>query len=181
MNDPINRMSTSDPAEKINVYWQEYLNSLPAQKAAHYPHMPEAWGFGDSSEMADELGTLVLAGTKTATCSLVWEYEFTHENIPQAAELSIILDGNGDPLCIIETTEITLCPFNQVGAEFAYDEGEEDRSLESWRSAHWHFFNRTCQNIGKSIDEAMPLVCERFRVVWPTPTFSGGNHAKDRL
>ena len=34
-----------------------------------------AEGWGDSPQMADELGALIAAGTKTATCSALWEYE----------------------------------------------------------------------------------------------------------
>jgi len=150
----------------LQNYWQTYLNSLPAENSSQYAALPEAWGFGDGPAMADELGALVAAGTKTATCSLLWEYEVQGDRVPQVGDLSIILDGAGNPLCIIETTEIVIRPYNEVRADFAYDEGEDDRTLASWRKAHWHFFSRTCEVIGKTIDESMPLVCERFEVIW---------------
>jgi uncharacterized protein YhfF len=128
---------------------------------------PEAWGFGDSPEMADELGQLVLSGTKTATCSLLWEYELEDEPVPQVGELSIVLDGHGEPLCLIETTEIRTRPYNKVEAQFAYDEGEGDRTLAFWRDAHWRFFSRQCDKLDLQVNEEMPLVCERFRVIYP--------------
>jgi uncharacterized protein YhfF len=47
---------------------------------------------------------------------------------------------------------------------------EGDRSLQYWREAHWRFFSRTLPSIGKSIGKEpateMPLVCERFWVVY---------------
>ena len=144
--------------------WQNYLETLPAsQKAAL--KMPQAWGFGVGEEMANELGSLVVEGIKTATCSLFWENEAGQEVLPEVGDLSIILDGRGEPLCLIETTSVEIKLFNAVDAQFAYDEGEGDRSLEYWRQAHWHFFGRTCAEIGKQLSEEMPVVCERFRLV----------------
>jgi uncharacterized protein YhfF len=159
-------MIENQPSRIIQTFWQTYLDSLPAQNAASCAQIPPAWGFCDGGELADQLGALVVAGTKTATCSLLWEYEVLGESVPQVGDLSIILDGKENPLCIIQTSEITLRPFNEVDAAFAYDEGEDDRTLESWRKAHWDYFGRTCKEIGKKLDETMPLVCERFRVIW---------------
>jgi len=146
------------------AYWQNYLAGLP-QDHAHRSADYTAWGFGDSAAMADELGQLVREGKKTATASLLWAYEHDEEPLPQVGDLSVILDGKKQPLCIIETTEIRILPFNTVDAQFAYDEGEGDRSLAYWREVHRHFFSRSCARIGRSFNESMPIVCERFRVV----------------
>ncbi len=152
--------------QAIETFWKTYLQSLPvAQKRPI--EMPEAWGFGDSPEMADELGRLVVEGVKTATCSAVWEYEAGDEPQPQVGDLGIVTGGDGEPLCIIETFEVTIRPFNEVDAQFAYEEGEGDRSLAYWRQAHINFFSRFLPNIGREFNETMPLVCERFRVVYP--------------
>jgi uncharacterized protein YhfF len=47
-----------------------------------------------------------------------------------------------------------------VGAAFAYEEGEGDRSLRYWREAHRNYFGR----MGR-FSEDMMLMCERFRLV----------------
>jgi len=147
-------------------FWKSYLHSLPADHPARRRATPEAWGFGDSPEMANNLGELVYKGIKTATTSLLWEYEFLREEPPKSGDLSIILDGQGSPLCIIETVEVEIKPFDQVDERFAFDEGEGDRSLNYWRTVHTHFFNRACQQIGRTFSETMPVVCERFRVIY---------------
>jgi uncharacterized protein YhfF len=122
--------------------------------------------FGDSPELADDLLTLVLSGVKTATCSSVWEWEAEGEEIPKVGMLSLILDGANNPKCIIETTEITIRKYNEVDEMFASEEGEGDRSLEYWREAHKGYFSRVLPKIGREFSEDMPLVCERFRVVY---------------
>lgn len=152
-------------ADPIEAYWRIYLETLAADSPVRdEEYVAEGWG--DFPEMADELGALISAGTKTATCSALWEYKAEGEALPEVGTKTIVLDGNGDPLCIIETTQVEVRPFDEVDERFAYEEGEGDRSLEYWREAHWRFFSRTLPNIGKEPAPDMPLVCERFRVVY---------------
>jgi uncharacterized protein YhfF len=150
----------------VAEYWSAYLSTLPE----YHPHREARYTagvFGDSAEMADELGALVAAGTKTATASLCWEYERDGSApMPAVGDLSIVLDGAGQPLCIVETIEIRVLPFNEVDPQFAYDEGEGDRSLAYWREAHRDFFGRACKRLGRAFSEAAPVVCERFQVVY---------------
>lgn len=122
--------------------------------------------FGDSPEMADELLVPVLSGLKTATCSALWEWEHEGNPVPKPGLLSVILDGKDEPKCIIETVEVAIKIFSEVDAGFARDEGEGDLSLNYWRDAHKRFFTRTLPSIRKEFREDMPLVCERFKVVW---------------
>jgi uncharacterized protein YhfF len=151
--------------DRIEAFWQSYLDTLPPDSPVR-DEQYVAEGFGDSPQMADELGALVASGTKTATCSALWEYEAEGSPLPETGVKTIVLDGDGDPLCIIETAEVEVRPYDEVDARFAYEEGEGDRSLEYWREAHWRFFSRTLSNIGKTPTSDMPLVCERFRVVY---------------
>lgn len=138
---------------------------LPPDSPVRSEHH-DADSFGDSPRMADELGALVANGTKTATCSALWEWEYESEPLPETGAKCVVLDGSGEPLCIIETVEVEIRPYNEVDARFAYEEGEGDRSLQHWRDAHWRFFTRSLAEIGKESTPEMPLVCERFRVVY---------------
>jgi uncharacterized protein YhfF len=114
--------------------------------------------------LADKLAALVREGIKTATCSALWSYEEDHKPIPQEGELSVVIDGSGNPVAVIETVEVFLAPFNDVTEHFAWDEGEGDRSLAYWRQAHRNFFGRQ-RFKDRAFDEWMPLICERFRVL----------------
>jgi uncharacterized protein YhfF len=146
-------------------FWQAYLDTLSDQSLA--PAAYGTWSFGDSPEMADELAELVARGTKTATASLLWEYQSEGESLPQAGDISMVLDGRERPVCLIQTVQVDVKPFDQVDAAFAFDEGEGDRSLDYWRDGHWHFFSRACQRIGRTPSQSMPVVCERFRLIYP--------------
>ena len=150
----------------VKNYWQQFLLSLPPDS----PYRTKTYvaeGWGDSSEMADELGALIVQGTKTATCSALWEWESEGNSIPEEGYLTIALDGRGEPLCVVETIELSIQKYNEVDANFAREEGEGDLSLNYWRDAHRNYFSRVLLKLGKEFSEDMPLVCERFRVIYP--------------
>ena len=114
-----------------------------------------SFAFGDGPELADALLDLVIKGIKTATCSTEDE-----PNTSTPGERWIVLDGSGEPRCVIETTEVTYRRYTEVDAAFAYEEGEGDRSLAYWQQAHRNYFGR----LGR-FSEDMMLMCERFRLV----------------
>ncbi len=127
------------------------------------------FAFGDSPEMADELADLVLHGPKRATAGLLLEYERDGEQVPRPGEYSIVLSGLGAPVCVIRTTNVEVRPFDQVDDQFAWYEGEGDRSLAWWHTAHERFFRRQCESLGVPFDDELPVVLERFELCWPHP------------
>lgn len=54
---------------KIEAFWQAYLASLPEHQRPDPPAY-DAWDFGNTKELADELGHLVRTGVKTAENSI---------------------------------------------------------------------------------------------------------------
>ncbi len=150
--------------------WTNEIEKYRQAFSAAQPTMAErtiiAEQFGDNPDLADKLGKLIRDGIKTATCSALWGMEARNDSLPEVGLLTIVLDGNNEPLCIIETTEVNIIPYHEVDSRFARDEGEGDRYLEYWRRVHWDYFTRVLQQIGKKPSWHMPLVCERFRVVY---------------
>ena len=126
----------------------------------------EAFHFGDNEEMANSLADLVLAGTKRATAGLLWSFEREGKVLPQPGDFSVVTNWAGSPLCVIETVQVAIVPFNEVTAEFAAVEGEGDGSLDFWRQEHASSFSRECARIGRVFNEGMLVACEQFRVVF---------------
>ena len=120
----------------------------------------ESFAFGDSPELADELVALVLDGKKRATCWAVVEGM-------KGAEIGksmVVRDGAGRPRAVVQTLELKQRRFDEVEEQFAFDEGEGDRSLAYWRAAHQDYFTRL-----KLYQPDMMLWCERFRLVMTIP------------
>jgi uncharacterized protein YhfF len=155
-------------SDSAGTMWSEFIaSSLPqARAAAGVPFT--SWAFGDSPEMADRLLSFVLSGGKRATCGSLWGYEARAEAPPVPGEFSVVLDGAGVARCVFRTTSVDIVAFDDVGADFARDEGEGDLSLDYWRAGHWAYFERELCALGLKPSGDMPLVCERFEVVYPS-------------
>ncbi len=125
---------------------------------------PPAWAFGATPEQSDEVLSLVLDGTRTATATSHADYVKEGEELPAPGMLGIVLDGAGHPRALVATTGTRVVPFDEVDAEHARDEGEGDGSLEHWRAVHERIFTEHAEG---GFRPDMPVVLERFRVLYP--------------
>jgi uncharacterized protein YhfF len=149
--------------EHHQPFWQRFAKTQPVDPT---PRFLESFHFDDNEPSANELAALVLAGTKRATAALVWAHEHEKAPLPTVGNLSIVTDFAGNPVCVIETLGVDIVAFADVTEEFAATEGEGDGSLQYWRRAHEAFFGRECERIGRKPTPRMPVVCERFEVVF---------------
>lgn len=146
----------------IGEFWRQFVEATGIDGSYR------AWAFGETPALPDlstELALLVRDGPKRATAGLLADHEREGEDLPQPGDLSVILDGDGAPVCVIRTTEVDVRRFADVDAAFAWDEGEGDRTLEWWRRAHEWFFAQE----GVTIDDDTLMVLERFELLWPQP------------
>ncbi|HET7303922.1 MAG TPA: ASCH domain-containing protein [Segeticoccus sp.] len=164
-------MATTTDDNELDAFWDiardhADLAGVPSYTGENPVRMlrPPAWAFGATPEQADELLDLVLTGTKTATASSYADYAREDEELPAPGTLGIVLDGAGHPRALVRTVEVRVVPFDQVDAEHARDEGEGDRSLNHWRAVHERFFT---EHAGGGFQPDMPVVLERFRVLYP--------------
>ncbi|WP_392545393.1 ASCH domain-containing protein [Oryzobacter sp. 24SJ04S-52] len=155
-----------------------------AYRGAH-PHLaPEddlvVEAFGDGPALADELLAYVTDGPKRATAGLVAGYAHDGDPLPRVGSHWVACDGAGRPRVVLRTTELRVGPLHSVDERFAWDEGEGDRTLESWLDGHRRFFRRQCEQVGIEFSDDLEVCFERFSVVWPpeladAPPASGGS------
>ncbi|TQL68168.1 uncharacterized protein YhfF [Nocardioides albertanoniae] len=166
-----------DPEQEAEVaaFWDDvkhhaHLSAAPGYFGASPLEalQPPAFSFGDTPEQSDELLELILEGMKTATAGALWDYEAAGETLPSVGTLGIVLDGSGHPRALIVSTSVEVVPFDQVDDDFARAEGEGDRSLDYWRQEHKRFFSSVAVH-DRGFAEDMPVVLERFELVWPKP------------
>lgn len=127
----------------------------------------DIWKFCGGGVAADELANLVLAGIKTATSSTKLAYKLDDENLPEVGTYSVILFDTGEAACIIRDIKVSVVPFNQVSADHAFKEGEDNRSLNKWREVHRSAFAPNYEAVGLDFDEKGDCVLEEFEVVYP--------------
>ena len=127
----------------------------------------DAWGFGDSPELIDQLLALVLSGRKRASCNLLKETELEGWPETEVGAYNIILDGAGHPRAVIRTISVQRCAFRDVTEEHAYREGEDDRTLESFLREHEKYYTRVGQRLDFEFHEDMEVEMESFELVYP--------------
>lgn len=161
--------------DEIDAFWVDARIHAKLNRLAAYwgpkpadSLQPPAAAFGGTAEVADELAELIVAGTKTATSGALWDYEAEAEELPQQGGLEIVLDGAGRPRALIEVTDVTICPFDEVDAGHARAEGEGDLSLAHWRQVHDDFFSTYAVH-AHGFSQQMPLVLQRFRLLYAGP------------
>jgi uncharacterized protein YhfF len=149
-------------ADEVEAFWDEFrrLHGVPTDARR------DVFAFGDNPALIDELLDLVLRGPKRATATLLLEFEAAGDPLPVVGGHGVVLDGAGRPRCVVRTSEVRVVPFAAVDAAFAFDEGEDDRTLASWREGHRRYFGRVCARLGRPFAEDLPVVLERFELVW---------------
>jgi len=146
----------------IKKFWQEFLTTTSKSSTTNYI---ESFHFDLTEETANDLLALVLSGVKQATAGSLLAYECKGDPIPQKGDYSIVTDWNGNPRCVIETTNISILPFNEITFDICKREGE-DYTLESWQRSHRRFFTEEGKILGYEFTENMPVVFEDFKVVF---------------
>ena len=153
--------------------WDEYRAAHPGLPTEE----PVIDHFGDSAGLADELLGLVLHGPKRATAALVVEFVESGEPLPRLGSHWVACDGDGAPRAILRSTELRLGVTESVDDSFAWDEGEDDRTRDSWLAEHRRYWRRLRAAQGEQWDEDLDVVFERFAVVWPPEHADSTEHA----
>ena len=149
---------------QVNAFWRSYVERLPeSEREREYF---EAFQFGAGREMANQLARLVLDGIKTAASDLIWHIDANHKPRWAVGDEHVVLDGAWTPVAVIRTTELSERRFCDVDEAFAYDYGEGDRTLTWWREHVFAWYANQCRELGIEPTEEMPLLCERFEVVY---------------
>ena len=127
---------------------------------------PLAYHFCDNREDAQVCADLVVAGQKQATAASLAELEMAGYPVAEPGDLAIITDFSGLARAIVRTTSVEIRRFGDVDAQFAWDEGEGDRSLEWWRDAHLAYYQRVLAETDVPVDDDLMIACERFETIF---------------
>ncbi len=104
------------------------------------------WHFGEDEETANEFLAQILDGRKRMTsqiyCYLEPEPDLPLEEqlaYPKVGDLNVITDWDGNPKCVIRTTEARIMEYGSVPFEIARLENG-DATLEDWQISRAEFF-----------------------------------------
>jgi uncharacterized protein YhfF len=95
---------------------------------------------GTPGPMRDRLVAAVLRGEKTATSSLLAQYQEDGERLPRPGDRLVMVASDEQPVAVVEIIEVTVIALGDASLQLALDEGEGFRSVAQWRSAHERFW-----------------------------------------
>lgn len=136
----------------VDRYWEQYLASIPGgrQRGGRYRG---GSAFGMTPDDAREISHLVRDCTKTATGSLLRSWEADGKPLPEAGDLWVVTSGPDEPVCVIETVEVRVIPYDEVPEQYAIDGGEGDRTLKTCAESTG---NTSCTNADGSASNLTP-------------------------
>lgn len=148
--------------------WHEFCVSKGIAEDTPY----EAWAFCGGGPTGDELAALVLKGIKFGTASALddYIYEDALDELPKVGDYSVILLDNNEAVCVIRDYDVYTRPFGEVSHFHGYSEGEDERTLDSWRRIHTEAFGPDLKEIGYPLTNASKIVCEKFTVEYIADT-----------
>lgn len=106
----------------IKTYWEKFSKENKLSSDVNYL---EAFYFGADKISANNLLNLVLDGKKVATSSAQEEYTLNNEREPKVNDYSIVTDFEGNPKCIIQTTDVIKLKFEDMTYDLCKFEGED--------------------------------------------------------
>ena len=144
-------------------FWKSYLKATnQSEENAVYSGelVFEDTGFTGETQLS-----LVLSGAKTAIFTPLESIEVNLENIPVVGETYVVLDPSDEPHCIIELTDVTIVPLNEISWDLARRDGENE-NLSDWQDKMREFLEDEADLCGFEAREDSKIVCEIFRVIY---------------
>lgn len=148
---------------EIKKYWNSFKNSYPEYVSYD---QPVSFYFCDNKEDADECADLVVNRVKRATSPSVWSIKKNKEKFPEIGDIAIVTDWEGNPKAIIKTIKVDIVKFKDISPEYAFLEGEGDKSLVYWRAVHLEYYSNEMRAFGELPDDNMDIICEQFERIW---------------
>ncbi len=125
--------------------------------------------FGVPGPLRDRLVAAVLNGTKTATSSLLIEWQLDGEALPIAGERQDVVDSDGRTVATIQIVTADVVRVGDVYDHLARSEGEDYATAAGWRTEHERFwraevFPSLPAESQPVVDDDLPVVIQWFRL-----------------
>lgn len=146
-------------------YWKTFQTQNPEYVNNSEP---SSYYYCDNKQDADECAELVAKKIKQATSTSVWWFKKHNEEFPKIGDLAIVTNWDGEPKAIVKTTKVEIVKWKDITAEYAFVEGEGDKSLAYWKKAHLEYYTKEMKEYGEYPNEDMEIVCEYFESIFLT-------------
>ena len=102
--------------QKQQKFLDQYLSTLNQVERDSIPQFFAEHFCGDEYN-ANDCARLIDSKIKRASCSLKVAYSLENELFPKIGRVTVVLNWNQEPVCIIKLTDVFICPFDKVTSE----------------------------------------------------------------
>jgi len=148
----------------VEEFWQACCEALPEATSGRSYRTRR---FGDDPGMSRVILDLIVAGEKTGTFAVDWEFEGRPQDRPAPGDLFVVTDAAGVPGALIRITGTEVVPLDQIADRHVQVEGPALRAVGPWRRLHWDYWSRTLAAIGRTPAGDMPVLFQRFEKLYP--------------
>ena len=140
----------------VNEFFVEFLKHT---ERSDDTKMAGTLCFGMDAEAADRAAQKILSGEKRAMIYPERGYRAALHAHPAIGDLNVVVDWNGNPVCVIETTQVRACAAGEITEE------QIAMTAENISAAAWleDVIRREIEELGGSMDSHTPLIIEEFR------------------
>ncbi len=122
---------------------------------------------GSPGPLRDRLVAAVIAGEKTATTSLLVQYEHASEPLPERGTRKLLVGSDERGIGEVALVAVHVIRLGDADLPLALAEGEGFTSVAHWREAHEEFWRvEILPELGlppEWLDDETRVVVERFR------------------
>jgi len=122
---------------------------------------------GLDADTTSQIIGLIIAGDKTGTFTLPWVVEQTGQPEPTVGDFIILIDFEGVPALVVRLTEIEVVSFADITEQHTAIDGPPVRDLNVWKPMHTDYWNRMLAPFGLSVSDEMPVLVEKFELIYP--------------
>ena len=148
--------------QPIDDFWNQAVNYMPTLTGDH-----QVRSIGIDEETTGLIISFIKAREKVGTFSLPWIMKA--ENLPMSHEglPIILLSYDGKPELVVQLTEVFETRFGDIDIEVTSIDGPPVRDPEVWIPLHTNYWNGLLKDYGRSCTDDMPVLVEKFKLVFP--------------
>jgi uncharacterized protein YhfF len=126
--------------------------------------------FGLPGPLRERLVAAVVSGRKTATSSLLAEWDAENDALPEVGDRLTVVDSDERPVGEIELTAVEEIRLGDADLELARAEGEGFETVDEWRREHERFWRervipRLPAPLATPLTDDTRIVVERFKLL----------------
>lgn len=151
--------------QPIDDFWNQAVNHTPTLSGDH-----QVRSIGIDEETTGLIISFIKAGEKVGTFSLPWI--MTAENLPMSYKglPIILLSYDGKPELVVQLTKVFETSFGNIDSEVTSIDGPPVRDPDVWIPLHRNYWNGILKDYGISCTDDMPVLVEKFKLVFPNNT-----------